>query len=105
MGRGLRPWASRPRKSDQATLRRSSARSLPDARAQRKHATTMRTRTLGHSGIQVSEIGIGTWGLSGEAYGPIEPGVARATLESAIAEGSTFIETAACYGPDGAVET
>ena len=65
----------------------------------------MRTRTLGHSGIEVSEIGIGTWGLSGEAYGPIEPGIARATLESAIGSGATFVETAACYGPEGAVET
>src|SRR5262245_42485771 len=65
----------------------------------------MRTRQLGRSGITVGEIGLGTWGLSGEGYGPIEPGVARATVEAAISAGGNFIETAACYGPDGAVET
>jgi aryl-alcohol dehydrogenase-like predicted oxidoreductase len=65
----------------------------------------MRTRQLGRSGITVGEIGLGTWGLSGEGYGPVEPGVARATVEAALDAGVTFVETAACYGPDGAVET
>src|SRR4051794_24417609 len=101
MGRGLSPRARRRRKPD------ACARApLPDRRARRKHANaTMRKRPLGHTGIEVGEIGIGTWGLSGEAYGPIDPGVARATLESAIGSGCTFVDTAGCYGPGGAVET
>lgn len=64
----------------------------------------MRTRALGKSGIQVGEIGLGTWSLSGEGYGPVAPGIARATLEAAMAEGVTFVETAACYGPAGEME-
>jgi aryl-alcohol dehydrogenase-like predicted oxidoreductase len=67
-------------------------------------ASTMRTRKLGNSGIEVGEIGLGTWGLSGDGYGPVEPAVARATLEAALEAGSTFVETAACYGREGATE-
>jgi aryl-alcohol dehydrogenase-like predicted oxidoreductase len=29
-------------------------------------AATMRQRSLGGTGIQVGEIGLGTWGISGE---------------------------------------
>jgi aryl-alcohol dehydrogenase-like predicted oxidoreductase len=64
----------------------------------------MRTRSLGRSGIEVGEIGLGTWGLSGEGYGPIEASVARATVEAALEAGVTFIETAAAYGEGGALE-
>src|SRR4051812_19376280 len=65
----------------------------------------MRTRTLGKSGIAVGEIGLGTWGLSGEAYGPLDVFTARRVIEAALDNGCTFIDTAACYGPKGAVET
>jgi aryl-alcohol dehydrogenase-like predicted oxidoreductase len=65
----------------------------------------MRTRTLGRSGISVGEIGLGTWQLSGEGYGPIERDTARRTIEAALDAESTFIDTAACYGPKGAVES
>jgi len=64
----------------------------------------MRTRVLGRSGIDVSEIGLGTWGLTGEAYGPVNPGDARRTIETALDEGVTLIDVAACYGADGAME-
>ncbi len=65
----------------------------------------MRTRQLGKSGIEVGEIGLGTWGLSGEAYGPMSPQNARRVIESALDEGCNFIDTAACYGPQGSVES
>jgi aryl-alcohol dehydrogenase-like predicted oxidoreductase len=67
-------------------------------------AWRMRTRKLGRSGIDVGEIGLGTWPLSGEGYGPVDAKTARATLEAALDEGVTFVETAGCYGDDGAVE-
>ena len=63
----------------------------------------MRTRNLGRSGITVGEIGLGTWSLSGDGYGPITPEEARKTLEAALDEGCTFIETADCYA-EGRVE-
>lgn len=57
----------------------------------------MRTRHLGRSGIQVGEVGLGTWGISGEGYGPIEEPTARAALRAAIEVGGSFIETADSY--------
>ncbi len=63
----------------------------------------MRTRHLGRSGITVGEIGLGTWSLSGDGYGPVTPDDARATLEAALDEGCTFVETADCYA-EGRVE-
>jgi aryl-alcohol dehydrogenase-like predicted oxidoreductase len=65
----------------------------------------MRTRTLGRSGVTVGEIGLGTWQLSGEAYGPIERDTARRTIEAALDAECSFIDTAACYGPKGDVES
>ncbi|MDP3275182.1 MAG: aldo/keto reductase [Deltaproteobacteria bacterium] len=61
----------------------------------------MRTRVLGRTGIEVSEIGLGCWGLSGESYGAVSEQDARATLDSAFAEGCTLVELASCYGPTG----
>lgn len=60
-------------------------------------APAMRTRTLGSSGIQVGELGLGTWSLSGDGYGPVTPDDARATLHAALDEGVGLIETADCY--------
>jgi aryl-alcohol dehydrogenase-like predicted oxidoreductase len=64
----------------------------------------VRTRPLGKTGIDVSEMSLGTWGLSGDGYGPvILPEVDR-TIDRAIALGVTLFETADVYGA-GAMET
>jgi aryl-alcohol dehydrogenase-like predicted oxidoreductase len=65
---------------------------------------TMRTRPLGQSGILVGEVGLGTWSLSGESYGPVTPDDARRAIEVAIEEGCTFLETSDCYA-EGRTET
>ncbi len=57
----------------------------------------MRNRPLGRSGIQVGELGLGTWGLSGEGYGPCTEENAKATLRAAVDAGASFVETADCY--------
>ncbi|MDB4928186.1 MAG: hypothetical protein JWM10_670 [Myxococcaceae bacterium] len=57
----------------------------------------MRTRILGRSGIQVGEVGLGTWGISGEGYGSSYELTARATLRAAVDAGGSFIETADSY--------
>jgi aryl-alcohol dehydrogenase-like predicted oxidoreductase len=62
----------------------------------------MRTRTLGRSAIPVGEVGLGTWGISGEGYGASFELTARATLRAAIDAGGSFIETADSYR-EGAV--
>lgn len=57
----------------------------------------MRTRPLGKTGIVVSELSVGTWGLSGEAYGPVPEDELRRVVERARAMGVTLFETADCY--------
>lgn len=61
----------------------------------------MRTRSLGRTAIEVSEIGLGCWSLSGDAYGPVDRDQARATIEAALDAGITTLELANCYGPKG----
>jgi aryl-alcohol dehydrogenase-like predicted oxidoreductase len=58
----------------------------------------MRYRPLGRTGIQVSEIGFGTWGLGGSAYGPVEDASSRAALDAAFERGVTFYDTSDLYG-------
>ncbi len=57
----------------------------------------MKQRILGKTGYSVSEIGLGTWQL-GEAFGPVDDGVAAAILDSANAQGVNFWDTADVYG-------
>ena len=68
------------------------------------NTSTVRKRSLGRSGIAVGELGLGTWGLSGESYGPVSDAGLVQVLEAATDEGCTFFETAACYR-EGRVET
>lgn len=63
----------------------------------------MKYRPLGKTGIIVSEIGFGTWGLGGDAYGPIDDRVSIQTLQTAIDHGITFFDTSDLYG-DGRSE-
>jgi aryl-alcohol dehydrogenase-like predicted oxidoreductase len=57
----------------------------------------MRKRTLGATGIEVSELSLGTWGLSGEGYGPVEEKEQDIVIERALALGITLFETADSY--------
>jgi aryl-alcohol dehydrogenase-like predicted oxidoreductase len=63
----------------------------------------VRTRALGRSGINVSAIGLGCWGMSG-SYGPADQDEAARTLHHALDCGVTFLDTADSYG-DGRNET
>jgi aryl-alcohol dehydrogenase-like predicted oxidoreductase len=57
----------------------------------------MRRRELGASGISVSAIGLGSWGMSG-SYGPADEAESVATLHHALGLGVDFIDTADSYG-------
>lgn len=63
----------------------------------------MRRRTLGATGLEISEMGLGTWGLSGEPYGPISAGEPARVMHRARNMGINLFETASSYGL-GAVE-
>ena len=60
----------------------------------------MKRRALGRSGIEVSAIGLGCWGMSG-SYGPADEAESVATLLHALDLGVNFIDTADSYGDDG----
>ncbi|WP_435359000.1 aldo/keto reductase [Haloarchaeobius sp. DFWS5] len=62
----------------------------------------MNTRTLGSTGFEVSEIGLGTWQLGG-GWGDVSDETAQEVLETALDEGIRFLDTADVYG-DGRSE-
>ena len=64
---------------------------------------SIRGRPLGKTGLVVSELSLGTWGLSGDAYGPVEATVAEATIARALEMGFSLFDTADTYG-GGAME-
>lgn len=58
----------------------------------------MRYRKLGCTGLTVSEVGFGTWGLGGDSYGPVNDDSSRQTLRLAFDMGITFYDTSDLYG-------
>ncbi len=64
----------------------------------------MRFRPLGKTGLTVSELALGTWGLSGDGYGPVPESERDAVVERSVALGITLFETADVYGA-GSMET
>ncbi|MBN9334361.1 aldo/keto reductase [Devosia sp.] len=57
----------------------------------------MKTRLLGKTGYEVSEIGLGCWQLGGD-FGPVEDEAAAAILDAANSAGINFWDTADVYG-------
>ncbi len=58
----------------------------------------MNTRPFGSSGVEVSEIGLGTWQLGGTEWGSVSDQQALDTLRAAADAGVTFLDTADIYG-------
>jgi aryl-alcohol dehydrogenase-like predicted oxidoreductase len=58
----------------------------------------MRYRTLGRTGIEVSEIGYGAWGIGGKMWLGGTDDQSIAALQKAIDLGLNFIDTALVYG-------
>ncbi len=63
----------------------------------------MRKRQLGTTGVEISELSLGTWGLSGDGYGAVVDAEADRTIDAALSQGVTLFETADVYGK-GAME-
>ncbi len=57
----------------------------------------MKTRRLGKTGYEVSEIGLGCWQLGGD-FGPVGDETASAILDAANGAGVSFWDTADVYG-------
>lgn len=58
----------------------------------------MKYRTFGKTGIQVSEIGYGAWGIGGALWQGSEDDQSMRALHTAIDLGLNFIDTALAYG-------
>lgn len=62
----------------------------------------MNRRTLGRTGLSVSEIGFGAWGIGGNAfgnsYGPTDDAESQRAIRRAFELGCSFFDTADVYG-------
>jgi len=58
----------------------------------------MRSRPLGRTGIDVSEIGFGAWGLGATMWRGVADDDALTAVRAALDAGVTFIDTALAYG-------
>jgi aryl-alcohol dehydrogenase-like predicted oxidoreductase len=63
----------------------------------------MQCRPLGKTGLHVSAVGFGAWGIGGythggRSYGPTDDKTSLATLDAALDAGITFYDTAPLYG-------
>ena len=59
----------------------------------------MRYRTLGRTGLEVSEIGIGGAVFAGTSHGPFDAGEGIAAIRTALENGINYIDTSRHYGP------
>ncbi len=62
----------------------------------------MRYRTLGKTGLKVSEVGFGAWAIGGNAfgnsYGPTDDRTSLDAVRRALELGCNFFDTADAYG-------
>ncbi len=58
----------------------------------------MRYRTLGKTGLEVSEVSIGLWAVGGDAWGPVDDQESLAAMRAAFDAGVNFFDTADVYG-------
>lgn len=58
----------------------------------------METRRLGRSGPTVSVLGLGTWAMGGDEWGPSDDQRSLEVLRAAVDQGITLIDTADVYG-------
>lgn len=63
----------------------------------------VRKRPLGKTGLDVSELCLGTWGLSGDGYGPVVFAEVDRVIDRAVSCGINIFDTADVYGR-GAME-
>ncbi|GAC1578328.1 MAG: aldo/keto reductase [Polyangiales bacterium] len=61
----------------------------------------LRTRTLGKSGLETSELALGTWALDARSYGPVASDEADRTIAKGYELGIRLFETADIYGLEG----
>lgn len=67
-----------------------------------KRKKVIKYRELGQTGLTISEIGFGSWGIGGISsvlgYGPVNDDISKMAVKTAIEMGCNFFDTADCYG-------
>jgi aryl-alcohol dehydrogenase-like predicted oxidoreductase len=58
----------------------------------------LKKRTLGKSGIEVTEVGLGLWAAGGSDWGPTDDREVHNAIDTALDLGVTFFDTADVYG-------
>lgn len=58
----------------------------------------MITNAFGKSGVDVTKMGYGAWGIGSSSYGKVEDDQAKGALDAYIQGGGNFIDTARGYG-------
>jgi len=64
----------------------------------------MEYRQLGESDLDVSVVGLGTWGIGGEFFGSVDDQESIRAIQAAVASGINLIDTAPAYGAGHAEE-
>lgn len=59
---------------------------------------TLNKRTLGKSGIAVTEVGLGLWAAGGDAWGPTDDSEVLSAIDAALDAGINFFDTSDVYG-------
>src|ERR1700757_4866472 len=64
--------------------------------------TSLKTTTLGQTGLEITRVGFGAWALGGGGWefgwGPQQDDESIATIHHALGQGVNWIDTAAAYG-------
>lgn len=58
----------------------------------------MKLRLVGKTGLRISEIGLGTWEISGDVWGKKDDSESLHAIQTALDNGINYIDTAAGYG-------
>ncbi len=58
----------------------------------------MKYRNLGKTGLEVSEVGLGTWAIGSSVYGHVETDISSRLIHGALEDGINFFDTAPLYG-------
>lgn len=64
----------------------------------------MQYNQFGNTGLQVSQVGLGTWAMGNDFFGQVEDGQSIRTIRAAVEAGINIIDTAPAYGAGHAEE-
>ena len=60
--------------------------------------TSLPTRALGQTGLEITPVGFGAWAIGGNMWGPQDDADSVAAIRHAVERGINWIDTAAVYG-------